>query len=101
MKKFIFAILLIIVINFAFSSKCTEKAPASGEKLKQADCKDLETSDKEKLKCVLNLLQNKCEEVNKVFEIDTSKLKKGVVITLIAVSCVVLVLFVLFLNCIF
>ena len=33
MKKLIFAIFLTIAINFAFSSKCTDKKAASGKEL--------------------------------------------------------------------
>ena len=100
MKKFIFAMFLIIVINFAFSSKCTDKKPASGAELKEADCKDLETSDKNKLQCVFNASSKKCEEVSKVSLLKT-KLNKGVAVAAIAASVVALVLFILFLKCVF
>ena len=100
MKKFIFAMFLIIVINFAFSSKCTDKKPASGAVLKEADCKNLETSDKNKFQCVFNAVSKQCEEVSKESLLKI-KINKGVAITAIAASVVVLILFILFLDCLF
>ena len=103
MKKFIFAILLIIAINFAFSSKCTDKKPATGAELKEADCKDLETSDKDKLQCVFNAVSKKCEEVTKVSLLKSKlgKLSKGAVVAAVAACVVTLVLCVLLLKCLF
>ena len=101
MKKFIFAILLVIAINFVFSSKCTDKKAAGDAKLLLTDCTGLETSDTKKV-CVLSTDLKRCEEVSKVTQLlSKANIKKGVAIALIAAAVVALVLFILFLKCIF
>ena len=96
MKKLIFAIFLIIAINFAFSSKCTDKKAASGKELVEADCKDLETSDNNKYQCAFNALTKKCEEVSKEVS-NNSKLKEG--LTYAAIACCAVILCGMILKC--
>ena len=82
MKIFFITLLLIDLINISYTIKCTEKQaqtpprPISTvepkpeprralEELEEDDCKDLETSDDSKFKCVLSEDHTKCVEIYK------------------------------------